>query len=159
MEEFFDKEEKKSHLGINSCNSNGETALHIACENGHTEIVQLLLDAGANVNVINKSEGQTPLHLACLNNQTKVIKLLLNCGNCNINAKDNFGDTPLHLMIRNENSKIAELLLRHGANAKSKNCQAVTPLEEAESKLSNDDNNIFNSSTSIIKILKENDLR
>ncbi|XP_051171211.1 ankyrin repeat domain-containing protein 27-like [Leptopilina boulardi] len=159
-EEIFDKEDKKSHLGINTCNSQGQTALHIACDNGHVEIVQLLLDAGANVNVINKIQGQTPLHLACLNNHTKVIKLLLNCGNCNINAKDNFGDTPLHLMIRNENSKIAELLLRHGANAQSKNCQAVTPLEEAENKISNDDN-LFTSSTSpnIIKILKENYLR
>ncbi|XP_043465025.1 ankyrin repeat domain-containing protein 27-like [Leptopilina heterotoma] len=159
-EEVFDKEDRKPHLGINTCNSQGQTALHVACENGHVEIVQLLLDAGANVNVTNKSKGQTPLHLASLNNHTKVVKLLLNCGNCNINAKDDSGDTPLHLMIRNENSKVAELLLRHGANAQSKNCHAITPLEEAENKLSKDDN-LFNSSTppNIIKILKENYLQ
>ena len=153
----MDREERKPLLGINSCNNKGETALHISCAKGHVEVAELLLDAGAKVNLTTKDEGQTPLHLACLNDQLRVVKLLLNCGNCDINAKDHFGDTPLHLMVRLGNSRIAEVLVRHGANTRSRNHHAVTPLEEAKNRMSiNDDLFLSLKSSNIIEVLEGN---
>jgi len=48
---------------VNSANQAGDTALHIAASRGHTALVQLLVERGAEVNAKNK-RGQTPLALA-----------------------------------------------------------------------------------------------
>jgi len=42
--------------------SNGNTAIHIAAQNGHLEIVTMLVKAGADVNAQNAG-GQTALHM------------------------------------------------------------------------------------------------
>ena len=43
---------------------NGNTAIHIAAQNGHMEMLQLVMGAGADVNKQNKG-GQTGLHMVC----------------------------------------------------------------------------------------------
>src|SRR4051812_24889866 len=45
--------------------SSGKSALHIASAAGHHEIVKILLERGANVEV-KDAGGETPLHLAVL---------------------------------------------------------------------------------------------
>ncbi|XP_036144364.1 ankyrin repeat domain-containing protein 27 [Monomorium pharaonis] len=146
-------EQKQRALAINTSNSMGETALHVASATGRTNMVQLLLDAGANVNVITKSEGRTPLHLACLNDRVDVAKLLLNCATCDVDAKDHNGDTPLHLACVAGNIKSVGLLVRCGACANACNLQNKTPLREAEERLSV----TFSANrTGILKILKQN---
>jgi hypothetical protein len=55
------------------------TALHYAAFNGYTDIVELLLQHDAEVNIQNKN-GNTPLHLAALSNSIDVIVLLLSAG-------------------------------------------------------------------------------
>jgi ankyrin repeat protein len=54
-------------------NKYGQTPLHVASELGNMDLVQLLLDSGANVTVTN-ANGQTPLHLACAKGHTDVVK-------------------------------------------------------------------------------------
>lgn len=49
---------------INARSSNGDTALLAAVRNDCPEIVEALVDAGADVNVVN-SKLRSPLHLAC----------------------------------------------------------------------------------------------
>lgn len=65
--------------------SKERTPLHAAAENGHEEIVRLLLREEADVNA-KDSEGLTPLHLAALKGQVNVFRLLLN-GGADINMK------------------------------------------------------------------------
>jgi hypothetical protein len=43
-----------------SRDADGATALHYAAENGHQEIVVLLLDAGADINALDARFGATP---------------------------------------------------------------------------------------------------
>lgn len=42
---------------------NGNTCLHIASQNGHFDMVKLLLSRGADVDAVNNG-GQTALHMA-----------------------------------------------------------------------------------------------
>ena len=62
-------EEMVKHLlrrGANSrfCNSNGDTALHLACLNGQTTVVEDLLAHGADMEA-RGAQANRPIHLAC----------------------------------------------------------------------------------------------
>lgn len=63
--------------------SRGNTALHMAAANGHTEVVRFILkavgDDKAFVNRLN-SENNTALHWACLNGHADVVQALLESG-------------------------------------------------------------------------------
>ncbi|KYN02579.1 Ankyrin repeat domain-containing protein 27 [Cyphomyrmex costatus] len=149
----LERKQRRRTLAINTCNSLGETALHVASATGRTKMVQLLLDAGANVNVVTKSEGRTPLHLACLHDRVDAAKLLLNCATCDVDAKDRKGDTPLHLATVAGNVKSVSLLIRSGACTNTRNLQNKTPLRQAEEVLSV----AFSTNrANILKVLKQN---
>ncbi len=71
------------------------TPLHWAALNGHTDIVELLLNGGANVNA-EDGRSYTPLHYATLIGHTSVVKILL-AHNANIHAAtEGGGETPLY---------------------------------------------------------------
>jgi hypothetical protein len=59
--------------------TSGRRALHEAAEEGHLEIVKLLLIHGAEVNVRDKW-AQTPLHRAFFCRQPRVVEVLLRHG-------------------------------------------------------------------------------
>ena len=61
---------------MNKVNKKGETALYIACKEGHEAVVEMLLDANADINKANK-RGQTPLFIASRYGQIEVVKILL----------------------------------------------------------------------------------
>ena len=54
---------KHDSVNINACDINNSTVLHYAARHGYVELVQLLLDMGANSQVIN-NQGHTPLDYA-----------------------------------------------------------------------------------------------
>jgi ankyrin repeat protein len=56
-----------------------ESALHLAVQGGYEKITTLLLEAGANINIVNR-EGDTPLHVACRSGNVKLIQILLERG-------------------------------------------------------------------------------
>ncbi|KXZ49766.1 hypothetical protein GPECTOR_19g217 [Gonium pectorale] len=65
---------------VDSKDSMGRTALHMACANGHVEVITRLLEAGALTDVTN-SGGNTPLHWACLNGHMEDIFEVINSYN------------------------------------------------------------------------------
>jgi len=144
--------QRQRPIAINACNGLGETALHVASATGRIRMVQLLLDAGANVNVTTKSENRTPLHLACLNGCIDTAKLLLNCATCDVNVKDYYGNIPLHMAIEIGNVKFVALLLRHGADINARNSQNENALQQVMKKLFVFSDNYAN----ILKILEQN---
>jgi ankyrin repeat protein len=64
----------------NSKDETGRTALHRAAENGHAEVVDILLRNGATVDVKETKFGQTSLHLAALNGHRAVAQKLVENG-------------------------------------------------------------------------------
>ncbi len=58
----------------------GWTSLHIACVNGHSSVVRLLLDSGADIEVGTTEKGVTPIALACTYNHKKIVRLLADAG-------------------------------------------------------------------------------
>jgi len=61
---------------VNSASSDHKSALFYACERGHYDIVECLLEHGANVNC----KGPRPLIAAVQNGDAKCVKLLLKHG-------------------------------------------------------------------------------
>jgi ankyrin repeat protein len=125
----------KDIVNINICNSDGFTPLHIASMHGHTDMVRLLLDAGAWINVVSRTRGLTPLHLACQNHCTEVAKLLLQSGDCDLDIPDSRGNTALHYASIIGNTRLVELILKHSPILDMKNSSGKTPLDEAEEKM------------------------
>jgi len=57
-------------------NSKGATPLHYAASEGHNDIVELLIERGANVNATDSGKGGTPLDYAHWGDQEEVIETL-----------------------------------------------------------------------------------
>lgn len=79
-------------------NVSGETPLHHATFAGDTAIVELLLSAGADVNVRSYVREETALHLAVLHDRSKILALLLDAG-ADVHLADRYGQTPISVAI------------------------------------------------------------
>ena len=56
--------------------------LHSACQNGNLDIVKLLVQSGAGVDVGDGTDNSTPLHLACEEGQKEVAVYLIREAGC-----------------------------------------------------------------------------
>lgn len=90
---------------------NGDTPLHRAAWNGHTEIAALLIERGAVVDARNEW-AWTPLHAAAGQHGHDVAELLIAHG-ADVNARSDSGQSPLDKAWADERMKA--LLRRHGA--------------------------------------------
>jgi ankyrin repeat protein len=84
--------------------------LHLACDIGNIEIVQLLLEKGANVDVLDDN-FMTPLHYAANRNHFKIIKKLIKY-KAKINLLDEYNRLPIHLTT---DQNITKYLLDKGS--------------------------------------------
>lgn len=97
----------KSRFNLNLQNSDGDTATHIAAQKGNLRHLQVLVEAGADFDMLNL-HSLSPLYLAILNNQSHCVTYLLK-----EDAKFFYEGTdremdrsPIFLAIRNENEQI-----------------------------------------------------
>lgn len=67
---------------VHAIDPDGSTPLHRAAWKGYVEIVELLIDAGADIDAHNNNThwGTTPLHAASHGKRTAVAKLLVERG-------------------------------------------------------------------------------
>jgi len=109
---------EKMHLDsvkVNVKNIEGVTPLMFAAENGHTKIVKLLVNKGADINIVPKYSKVTPLIAAVKNNHVEIVEFLLK-NNANANDIDEVMQTPLIYAAAYGYPLAAEILLRSGAN-------------------------------------------
>ena len=86
----------------------GWSHLYAAAYFGHKEVVQLLLESGAEVNVTSRS-GWTPLHCAAGKGYRDCVKILLEKG-AMPNTKNNWGQTPQIVAERHGHVATANIL-------------------------------------------------
>jgi ankyrin repeat protein len=90
----------------------GQTPLHLASIHCRTNVVELLLDKGANIGAVAKGNA-TPLHLAAQSGCSAAARLLLSKG-ASVNARDDEGRTPLGRAKQWNQEELVLLLRQHG---------------------------------------------
>ena len=122
---------------VDALNEYGQTSLHLACRNGHTNTSSLLLSHGANVRAVDHV-GQTPLllinkhitgsqtgvdtqgnhalHIASRYGMSTAVQLLVNLG-ADTNSTNKLEQRPLHMAADREKDcpELCEILLKHAA--------------------------------------------
>ena len=115
------------HADVNIPQSDGATALHWAVFHSDREMIDVLLQAGANPKAANR-EGSTPLWLACINGDAATISALLKAG-ADPNEHLPFSRTPLMAAARTGKEDAIKVLLDHGADPNAKETlRGTTPL-------------------------------
>ena len=104
---------------VNAPQGDGMTGLHWAARYGATEIVRLLLNAGADHGVTTRLGDHTALHVASRAGQASSVLALLNAGAV-VNALTTTGTTPLHFAATAGNVDTLTALLDHGAHANAR---------------------------------------
>ncbi|KAL9568941.1 hypothetical protein ACKAV7_006927 [Fusarium commune] len=105
------------------------TPLSYAAENGHEDIIQLLLNKGAEFES-KDNNGRTPLSYAAQEGHGATVERLLDNG-AKIDSKDTYGSTPLSWAIAFRQKVVVKLLLDKGADHESKDNFGRTPLSWA----------------------------
>uniref|UniRef100_A0A8C5EEB9 Poly [ADP-ribose] polymerase n=1 Tax=Gouania willdenowi TaxID=441366 RepID=A0A8C5EEB9_GOUWI len=106
------------------------TPLHFAAGFGRKDVVDHLLQMGANVHARDDG-GLIPLHNACSFGHSEVVSLLLIQG-ADPNARDNWNYTPLHEAAIKGKIDVCIVLLQHGAEPNIRNTDGKSALDLAE---------------------------
>ena len=128
LEELLDAEPEL----VGSWSKDGFTALHLAAFFGEEEAAKILLERGAEVNLVahNANIHVTPLHSAAAGSHPGIVKLLLEHG-ADPNAAQDGGFTPLHSAAQNDDRESAEALLEAGADPSLTSDEGKTPADVA----------------------------
>jgi ankyrin repeat protein len=112
-------------VDVNAKTQYGATALAYACDKGHTELVKLLLERGANPNVRDTFYNATPMSWAAPKGYVEIVKLLVEKG-----ATEK-GDA-LNVGVEKGSVELVKLVLDKGDVAAGTLTKALTKAEEAK---------------------------
>ncbi|NXX04725.1 IKBE inhibitor, partial [Larus smithsonianus] len=133
------------HKGVNPGlqDRNGNTPLHLACQQQRLQCAQQLLQASAPPQGTAQPHGQQQdlqlqnwqglacLHISTLKGNIPMMSLLLESG-ANIDVREGTsGKTPLHLAVECHNRRAVQFLLRNGAYVDAQMYNGCTPLHLA----------------------------
>jgi ankyrin repeat protein len=103
------------YAGFSQKYSKGVAGLQVASAFGLKEIVNLLLERGANAETWD-DEGRTPLYWAAKYGHEEVVRLLLEKRADVDDAQDEVGFMALHCAAKNGHEAVVQLLLKSGAS-------------------------------------------
>lgn len=100
--------------------SRAMSPLMVAANDNNLEIVKILVEAGADVNLKNPENGKTALMYAAGNGYVEVCQFLIGSKGVLLNAKDKAGKTALMYAVFFARKDIVPLLIDSGANVNSR---------------------------------------
>lgn len=106
----------------------GMSALMMSCHQGDSNLVQILLDNNANVNLFDLS-GNTALHYAVMGRSNSCIRSILANSLTDQNVLNYFHNSPLHLACMNGSTSIVRILMSGCADPDLKNKAGRKPIE------------------------------
>ena len=112
-------------VNVDYANEKGKTALLVASQQGHKEMVNCLVAANADVNTSDVN-SRSALIIASENNDVELAQILLNA-KANPNHQRNDGSTSLHIASYNNYNELAVMLIEFGADPMIKNTKGDTP--------------------------------
>ena len=147
--------------GLDDGDNRGDRALHAAVSKGNQNCLSLLLESGADPNVVNSQghspchlaasrellealfvaganmsaqdgAGRTPLFCACATNRLECLLYLLDIDDQAIDTPDVRGDSPMHAACCNGFVNCVEILLQSAADVSLRNLQGYTASHLAE---------------------------
>ncbi|XP_060920300.1 transient receptor potential cation channel subfamily A member 1b [Labrus mixtus] len=114
----------------NSCDDQGNVPLHWAVEKNKQESCRVLLDLGADPNILNTAL-LSPLHLAVSLGHNNLVELLLTYNATDCNLQGDLGNTPLILACSINNCEALSMLITHGARLCQQNKLGHFPIHAA----------------------------
>lgn len=116
--------------------TSGNTALHMACANGHASTVALLLDVFQVDQSIANSKGSTPLHWSVTGlepgKDVEICKLLLARKGCDVLLRNSQGKGSTSLAIHKGNVDLVKILLEHSSASELDDGQEGEEVDEEE---------------------------
>nr|XP_023017767.1 rabankyrin-5 [Leptinotarsa decemlineata] len=130
---------------LDHVNSEGETALHLACSKNCRQLVRSLVELGANANLLTNELRQSALHYAIKSNSEECIRALIDFNTelektentaesrvpCNFNLADMNGDTPISLALNEGYNHLVPVLIEGKADVNIRNGKDFTLLHLA----------------------------
>nr|CAG4640686.1 EOG090X02DA [Eulimnadia texana] len=114
----------------------GHTALQAASQNGHLEVIKLLLRCKADVEIEDK-DGDRAVHHAAFGDEPAVMELLTHAG-ADLNARNKRRQTALHIAVNKGHVGVVKTLLELGCHPSLQDSEGDTPLHDAISKKRDD---------------------
>jgi ankyrin repeat protein len=96
-ERLFPDKMGKAPVTLNSRDANGDTPLHVMLWRKDTYAVELIIQAGAEVNAVGDM-SETPLHIAVRKQNIKAIEALLKAG-ADVTRVSEFGQSPRDIAL------------------------------------------------------------
>lgn len=121
VQSFIARSKVDDETDLNMVDLDRHSGLHIAVREDHLEILEMLIEAGADVNTQDRLE-RTPLHWCQMYYNYPAAESLLEA-NARVDLKDHFGDTLLELSLAKRRWRMTVLLLGHGAQPTRKGLQ------------------------------------
>jgi ankyrin repeat protein len=117
-------------IEVDLADHRGVTPLHLAVFQGKGSLVEALLQAGANPNVLTNDGKKNPLHLALEAGRVDIAKELLTHG-ASVNTQDKKGNSPFHSAIVHTPEYAIELMKVPGIHVNLANKRGEKPLHLA----------------------------
>ena len=102
------------YISFTLLDNDGHTPLNLIAYIGNSNIVELLISRGANLNYANL-QGCTPISRASERGHLDILRKLINEGG-DITIVDNTESSPLHKAAEKGHVEVMKLLITHGAN-------------------------------------------
>jgi ankyrin repeat protein len=101
---------------VNNFSPDGFTPVALAAYFGQPDVVEVLINAGADVNIQARNPMKVAaIHAAVAARNTRIVKMLLHAG-ADPNLQQQQGYTPLQAAMANDDQTIVELLKAYGAH-------------------------------------------